>query len=122
MVGQHRGIAQTKELSWRVKLSAGILLAIIVVSFVSLWTPWLRVCTAPNTCRPLQLQDPPVVLSGLLVALLIFPDPKRVKLGGFEVEQHEKAQPSELLLGTRAKVDSYNETIEGTEDRRGTSE
>jgi hypothetical protein len=110
-------------------MAAWTLLVVIVISSVSLWTPWLRVCAGTAACRPLQLSDPPIVLTGLLVVIMVFPSLKRLKFGGFEMEQLEQrpeglmpGQAVEELMGTRAKNEEYVRTIEGEESQGGSTE
>jgi hypothetical protein len=79
---------------------------LIAITLVSLWTTHLRVCVtgeAATTCRPLELTDPPIVLTVLLVLGLAFPDIKTLKLpGGFELERdvigpHEDLMSEEMF-------------------------
>lgn len=83
-----------------------------VLATVSALTPHLRVCeevvaqvgdeAVAQTCRPLGLTEPVVVLAAALAVLVLLPDVRRVNIAGlFELERRleEQEQETEELRG-----------------------
>jgi hypothetical protein len=108
--------------TWRLWLASALLAALVILTFISLLTPYVRVCTveAPApTCRPLELADPPVLLAVLLVLVIVFPDIKTLELpGGLKFERNV-IQPGEDLPARRETVDQKASEFERSLGREG---
>lgn len=110
---------------------ATVLMAVLVlVTAVSLWTPYLRVCSGEGvstSCRPLQLQDPPILLVVLLAFGVVSPDIKRFKFAGFEFERRDTIKPGRDLEPeaerSELKFEQFVKAItEGEESQHGSPE
>ena len=97
---------------WRAVVAVVLLALLVVVLGVSALTPVLRVCeqaeAAAPVCRPLGWDDPVVLLTLVLAAVVGFPGIRRLEVGpgGLAAERDPE------LLSPRADVNERLERLE----------
>lgn len=81
-------------------LCIAVLLAVFVLTFVSSRGDRLQVCPdGPSLpCRPMHLDDAPIVVALIIAAVLLLPDLRRLNIGGLvELERVVKETQTEVL-------------------------